>query len=269
MTTHLAPTRLTAEDRRQLDERGLVRLPGLLPKRACDEMAERLWAEMARKDGMRRDDPATWSIERPYHFKPLQESGAFRAMATPALRVMLDDLLGAGEWVEPPWWGQPLVCCPSQQAWNIPVKNWHFDPPADPRRFHDMFGRLFVLLAPLKPGGGGTLVASGSHELALRLAERPDAPRSSSELRKRLMAEHPWFNDLMSPPRPGEDRTARFMDAVADVDGVSCQILEITGEAGDVFLMHPAALHTLSPNVLDAPRLALAQTILPKRWFEG
>ena len=56
------------------------------------------------------------------------------------------------------------------------------------------------------------------------------------------------------------------MGAAADVDGVPLRVEEITGEAGDVFLMHPHALHGMASNVLDSPRLALTQTIYPKAW---
>jgi hypothetical protein len=51
------------------------------------------------------------------------------------------------------------------------------------------------------------------------------------------------------------------------VDGVPLQVEEITGEPGDVILMHPHALHDGSDNVLETPRLALTQTIYPKAWF--
>jgi hypothetical protein len=230
-------------------------------------MADQLWAEMARKDGIRRKAPATWTAERPTRFKPLQEGGAFCGMATPAVRGMLDELMGAGRWTEPPHWGQPLVCFPTVHRWAIPEKNWHLDLPADPRRFAHLMGRFFLLLAPLAPRGGGTLVATGSHRLVAKVADRADVQLSSSDIRKRLKTEHRWFHDLMAPPREGEDRTARFLGPETLVDGVACSVEEIVGDAGDVFLMHPAALHTLSPNALDQPRLALAQVIYPKSWF--
>jgi hypothetical protein len=258
---------LSRADRRQLDETGLIKLAGLVPRRTCDEMAERLWAELTRKDGMRKGAPATWTVERPWQFKALSESGAFRAMATDAYRAVLDDLLGRDAWEPPKAWGQPLVCFPKAAGrWDVPFQSWHLDLPANPKHQTEQIGRLFLILAPLQPGGGGTLVATGSHRVVLRLAETAGAQQASAMMRKRLKAEHRWFGDLMSPPRDGEDRLARFMGAATTVSGAPCRVEEMTGEPGDLWIMHPASLHAGSSNARDTPRLALAQSIYPKNW---
>jgi ectoine hydroxylase-related dioxygenase (phytanoyl-CoA dioxygenase family) len=47
------------------------------------------------------------------------------------------------------------------------------------------------------------------------------------------------------------------------VDGVEVRVEEMTGDPGDIWLMHPAALHAAAPNVREAPRLVLAQLVLP------
>jgi hypothetical protein len=54
------------------------------------------------------------------------------------------------------------------------------------------------------------------------------------------------------------------MSAATNVDGVPVRVEEMTGDPGDLFLMHPAALHAAAPNVLEAPRLVLAQFVYPK-----
>jgi hypothetical protein len=259
---------LSRADQRQLDERGLVKLPGLVPRRACEEMAERIWQELARKDGVRRGHPATWTVERPAQFKALTDTGAFKAMATPGYRAVLDDLMGAERWEAPKAWGQPLVCFPRRVGrWDVPYQSWHLDLPAHPKHQSLMVGRTFTILAPLRPGGGGTLVATGSHRVTFRLAETAGAQQSSALMRKRLKTEHRWFHDLMTPDKRREDRIARFMRVETDVGGVACRVEEMTGEPGDVYVMHPAALHAGASNMLDAPRLVLAQTVYPKSWF--
>jgi hypothetical protein len=261
---------LSREHRRLLDERGLVKLVGLIARNDAEEMAERLWREMAGRDGVRRDEPSTWQAERPAGFAAFQKAGAFKAMGSPELRDVLDDLIGREAWVEPHAWGQPLVCFPTHgAAWELPHQVWHFDLTPDPRRPPAMVGRVFLLLAPLRTKGGGTLVATGSHRIASAHTERRGAHLSSGDMRKLLAKEHPWFADLMSPPKAGEDRIARFMDATAVVDGVPLQVEEIVGDPGDVFLMHPNALHGLASNVLETPRLALSQTVYPKSWLGG
>ena len=257
---------LSAEQRRIFEDRGLLRLPGFIPAQAAEAMADRLWAEMARRHSIRRDDPVTWRAERPAQFGAVQKTGAFNAMATPDVRGLLDSLIGAGAWPEPRGWGLPLVCFPTPGEWVLPHKVWHLDLTPEPRHPELLVGRLFVLLAPLRPQGGGTLVATGSHRIVEALAAGHGARLSSQEVRQKLVRFHPWFADLMSPPKAGEDRIARFMGAATPVDGARLQVEEITGEAGDVVLMHPHALHGLSSNVLEAPRLALTQTIYPKAW---
>lgn len=258
---------LSRADRQRFEARGLVRLQGLVPQRECEAMADALWRELARKDGARRGHPTTWTVERPWAFKALTDTGAFKAMATPALRAVIDDLLGRERWVEPAAWGQPLVCFPTPKRWNLPVKSWHLDLPADPRRHKaEIIGRLFLVLEPVRPKGGGTLVATGSHRLVQRLADLARSQQSSSDMRKRLKTHHRWFHELMSPDRERPDRIAQFMERETSVDGVACRVEEMTGEPGDVFVMHPASLHAGAPNGLDEPRLVLAQTIYPKSW---
>jgi hypothetical protein len=258
---------LSRADRRHLEEHGLVKLQGLVPRRMAEEMADRLWQELARKDGVRRGDPTTWRAEIAWGFQALRKSGAFSPMATPELRGMLNDLIGDGRWTEPLNWGQPLVRFPGPPArWDVPHQVWHLDLTPDPKR-PDLVGRIFVLLAEVRPQGGGTLVATGSHRIAAAVTARRGAHVSSQEMRRALAAEHAWFGDLMSAGRPGEDRAARFMGAATQVNGVALQVAEMTGEPGDVFVMHPNALHAPSANVLDTPRLALAETLYPKGWF--
>jgi hypothetical protein len=43
--------------------------------------------------------------------------------------------------------------------------------------------------------------------------------------------------------------------------GVEVRVRETVGESGDIYIMHPAMLHTIAPNALDQPRMMLAQTL--------
>jgi hypothetical protein len=107
-------------------------------------------------------------------------------------------------------------------------------------------------------------VATGSHRIVQTLVDRQGFEQSSGEMRKRLKVKHPWFHRLMSPDRDHDrERVTRFMGAPTEIDGVPVQVEEMTGDPGDVFLMHPAALHAAAPNVLEAPRLVLAQFVYP------
>jgi ectoine hydroxylase-related dioxygenase (phytanoyl-CoA dioxygenase family) len=257
----------SATDREQFDTRGLVRLPGLIDRAAVEEMVDKLWRELARKDGVHRREPRTWRVERPAQFRALQDSGAFKAMGGPAVRAVLDDLMGRDRWEAPEHWGQPLVCFPKPHGrWDVPTQSWHLDLPAHPGNRNKLVGRVFLLLAPLRPRGGGTLVALGSHRIVDRIVGRAGERLSSADVRKQLKSHHRWFHDLMTPDKSRRDRTAGFMEAETEVDGVALQIEEMTGEPGDVLLMHPSALHAAAPNMLTEPRLALTQFVMPKGW---
>ena len=154
----------------------------------------------------------------------------------------------------------PLVCFPRTYGrWDVPSRGL----PANLRGQRRRVGRLFAILAPLAPKGGATLVATGSHRIVQTLVDGRGYEQSSGEVRKRLKAKHRWFAGLMSSDRDRE-RARRFMDVPTEVDGVPLQVEEMTGAPGDVFLMHPAALHAATPNVLEAPRLVLAQFVHPK-----
>src|SRR5665213_2686329 len=119
-------------------------------------------------------------------------------MATPAVRGLLDDLMGAGRWAEPAHWGQPLTCFPTAAPWALPSANWHLDGPCEPAVRRRMVGRLFLILGPLAPHGGGTLVAAGSHRIVEAIADEAGETIRSGDMRQRLAARHRWFADLMS-----------------------------------------------------------------------
>src|SRR5262245_21870130 len=264
MATHAEG--LSGEQRHAFEERGLVRLTGVIPRARADAMAESLWSALARRHGIRRRDPGTWRTERPAHFADLQAADVFKGMASPRVIAILDALLGRERWARPRHWGQPLVCFPRTYGrWEVPSQGWHLDLPANPRGQRRSVGRLFAILAPLAPKGGGTLVATGSHRIVETLVDGWGFEQSSGEVRKRLKAKNRWFARLMSSDRDRDrERAARFMDAPTDVDGVPLRVEEMTGAPGDLFLMHPAALHVAAPNVLESPRLVLAQFVYPK-----
>ena len=69
----------------------------------------------------------------------------------------------------------------------------------------------------------------------------------------------------MSAGGEPEARIARFMDETTRAGDVDLRVSEMTGEPGDVWLMHPDVLHAPAPNVLDAPRLVVTQFVQPKR----
>jgi hypothetical protein len=95
---------------------------------------------------------------------------------------------------------------------------------------------------------------------ALAREASPAESLRSSELKAALGPEHPWFAELFC--FSSGDRIQRFMQEGAVVRGVTVRVEEMTGEPGDLIVMHPATLHTFASNALDRPRLMLTATVL-------
>lgn len=237
---------------------GVIRVAGAIPRAEAEAMVDRIWATLGARHDIRRDDPATWTVERPAQFQALGKSGAFEAFACPAARAGLDRLLGA--WVEPDPWGIPLVSFPTPAAWALPHRNWHLD--ITPGH-GGLPGRVFAILAPSRPRGGGTLYVEGSHHLVAAVGAASDRKWNSASIRARLTAEQPWLAALWSR-HDNQDRIRRFMDEGVEVEGVRLRVREMTGEPGDILFMHPLMLHASSPNALDGPRMMLTQFVYPK-----
>jgi len=90
-----------------------------------------------------------------------------------------------------------LFTLPNATIWTLPHKDWHLDMPRLPN--HGVTGvQIFAFLETVETGGGGTLAVTGSNNMADRL---------------------------------------RFVREVGHVGNVELQVVEMTGEAGDVYFM--------------------------------
>jgi hypothetical protein len=255
---------LSLEQKAAFEGLGVTRLPGAIAGAAAEKMCGRVWDDLAERLHIVRDDPTTWTVLRPSGFRRLERSGAFAGIASSAVRGVFDELLGAEGWEEPPYWGQPLVSFPDGRPWHLPHKVWHFDLPVS-ASFEGLPGvQIFAFLSRVAPGGGGTLVVTGSHRIAFRLASSAPGGRGrSAEIRKMLARSEPWFRELGSPGA-STDREARLMHETTDIGGVPVRVVELTGEPGDVALMHPWMLHAPAPNGSRAPRIMVTHR-LPRR----
>ena len=251
---------LTHDQAAAFERVGVLRLPGFYAADTVAPMADAVWADLRNRYGFERDRPETWTRARPAQFQSLGRSGVFAGVASPELHALMDDLFGRGRWrlVGHP---TPLVTFPTG-AWEIPRAAWHIDAPADPHTGQGPMSllRLFILLDQVAPRGGGTLYAAGSHRVLVNLAVKGGAMLRSAHARERLRRESAWFDAVWTAE--GTDRTRRLMEEGAVVGGVAVCVDEMTGEAGDLILMHPAVLHASAPNARERPRLALAATVM-------
>jgi hypothetical protein len=223
-------------------------------------MCDRLWEFLADRDGINRDDPSTWPLEAPTGFQPVTHSGAFRDVGGEPLRAALDTLFGAGRWARPRWWGRPLVTFPADGPWELPVRGWHFD--FMPASVAPRPAQYFAFLNEVRPRGGGTFVLTGSHRLVAGYL-RDGAAFRMPQVRASLGA-HPWLSGLWEAD-DGGDRIQRYMNDGIVIDGVPLRVVELTGEPGDIVLMHSDCFHSAAPNRLTQPRMMLTEMVSPQR----
>jgi hypothetical protein len=114
---------------------------------------------------------------------------------------------------------QLLISLPDQGAWTLKGLNWHRD--VAQSKLDAIPGvQAFVLIDDLSPRAGATLALTGSHKLRT--------------------------------PAGGMQSLARLIDDDGQrsvvIDGIELAVLEMTGKAGDVYLMDMRVIHTPSIN---------------------
>ena len=257
---------MTPEQIEEFESRGLTRLPGAVDEEVVRGICERLWERVAEKLDMHRDDPTTWRRVPPAIVKGLKErEGLFEPILAPVVREALDELVGTDGWREPAQPGQLIMTPPGEGEWLLPRTVWHMDGPAPGWVEGPPGAQVFLLLHRLEPHEGGTLVVGGSHRLVREMPERRDRSYEghSGEVRKALAGRVPWLRDLWQEG-PNQERIERLVMRSTDHEGVELRILELTGEAGEVFVMHPWALHAPSPNCSGRMRTMVTERLWAK-----
>jgi hypothetical protein len=254
----------TDDDYPEFRRTGLLRLPGAVPAQDAAAMVDLIWNHLGGSHGVSRGRPETWTVAQPAGLRTISGAPELQALGSGPIRAALDDLLGAGRWQPPRRWGRFLVTFPAAATdWAIPVGGaWHNDfiPLRDDAG--DRALQLFTILSDLPAGGGGTLVLTGSHRLVTRyIARSGNAPHPAQV--RRALGETPWLRDLWepSPGSTAEERIRRYMTEGAVVDDVELRVVELTGRAGDAFVMHCDTFHAAAPNCRADPRM-MATTIV-------
>jgi hypothetical protein len=254
---------LTGAERAEFEARGIVRLAGAVDARVAQELREHVAGWVAKRR-LAPAAPEPGFAVKPSRLAHLTKRRAFADVWGARVLGVLDDVLGAGAWQTPPDAGQLLFLTypTAGREWRLPHRMWHLDyaAPGSLRRLPG--AQLFLCVDRIEPRGGATLVVAGLPRLvdAIRRRKGDGWPGRSIEVRRALRSEVPWFRELCSL-RPGEDRVARFLERPTALEGGSLQVLELTGEPGDVHLMHPWMIHSLSANCGSRPRMALTARV--------
>jgi hypothetical protein len=246
----------------EFDRFGILRIAGAIAKRDVDGIRDRVWDTLSSRYQIRRDAPQDWKPLRAATANDLPKSLRFDQIGSPIVCGVLDDLMGRGNWQRHERWSQLLVAFPeSTERWDVPHQNWHLDLPASQALERLFAVRLFACLAAVQPGGGGTVAVAGSHRLVENLIRKTGSGRiRSADVRRLLIRAYPWMKALCTR-NENTDRVQRFMKRSVTLDGVEARVVEMTGEAGDVILMHPLIMHAPAKNCSADPRLVLAATV--------
>ncbi|MEM8679169.1 MAG: phytanoyl-CoA dioxygenase family protein [Planctomycetota bacterium] len=253
---------LSKAQRGEFDQSGYLRVRGAFDPEAARRMVAAVWDQLAAEARLRPDDPQTW-LEGPVAgIAELKRTAQFAAIGTGQAPAVLDDLLGAGGWRVPSNWGQLLVTFPTRdRQWHFKPL-WHTDYAYDTPPGRLVGVQVFSILSDLKPGGGGTLILQHSHQLLqafVQVAPR-EALRKMKSARRALFDRYPWLVEI-SKPQSLTDPSGWIRDQRATLEGVSVQMREIIGAAGDMIFCHPWLLHSPAPNHLDRPRMMCTQRI--------
>jgi len=256
-----AVERIDEAAREVFAERGLILMKGMIPRNRVDRVRDEIDA-LIERHGAGRD--GQWTAGRPDARltrklrtaikSRMKQSAACQALSTPALRDAVVSLVKGEDvcaFADRP---QVLFTPPDADHWTVPHNIWHLDVP----RLGDggcPGVQSFCCIDKVAPGGGGTVVVSGSHKLL------NDRGRIASRDVKKRLSRLPWFRCLFS--RDNSERRAALLTAEpttsADGRAVTLQVVELCGEPGDVYLVDLRTLHSPAPNAASRPRLAATE----------
>ena len=232
-------------------------------------MRAAVWRVLQRSN-IREHDPASWTAERPTHLQELKGDRAFAAAWGPRTREAIGRVLESAAYPEPRSWGGFFIAFPSAAEWNLPWSAWHADARYTSALAPPEGIRVHALLGDIAPRSGATLLLAGSHQLLHRWFRRhPPQPGARGVDHRRSLMGHPYIRDLHREGR-ADERVARFIERAEEHDGVELQVVENTGAAGDIVLVHPLLLHAASVNAGSAPRFLLSGAVdLDSMWASG
>lgn len=215
------------------EDEGFVVLRGAFSQEDAGLSREMIWRHIESSSPVRFADPGTWEYDGNFGLRAVEERAVWHAVHTnESVRAALDELFGPGEW-SPPGPPQVLLTFPEAGPWRMP-SGWHVDFGDDDPVWPVSAVKMFALLDAVEPAGGGTLLLAGSH--LIDTIEPAD-----------------FTSGLLAG---GGDRD--LLGVATEVKGVTTTPVEITGDAGDIFLTHMRVFHSPAPNVTSRPRQMLA-----------
>lgn len=209
---------LTSQEVEQFVEQGFVILREAFSPEVAAGVRQLVWDRI----GLSPERPEEWT-QPLVHLKETVTGPEVDAVFTPRLNAGLDEVMGQGRWIPVHSLGWWPVSFPGFDAppWQGPTTGWHVDGIQFHHRLNSPDQGLLpiMLLSDIDPGGGGTAVRVSSHKVCARiLSEAGEAGLDVGTLAREVS------------------------------DRATGEAVEVTGQAGDVALVHPFLLHARSAN---------------------
>ncbi|KAJ7282533.1 hypothetical protein C8J57DRAFT_1499522 [Mycena rebaudengoi] len=224
---------------------GFLHLPQCFTREAATAFTANLWTRL----GMSATDKSTWHSERIH--MPAQNTVMVSDFALKAWSAICE-LLGGEERISESKrsWGDSFIVNLGIEGKGAvgfrELDNWHVDGDFFVHFLDSPEQALLVipLFSDIAPGGGGTAICTDAlGHVAKHLYKNPGGVT-------------PWMDVRGTPEPTGPDRLAFFKSIVRNPELVSdASFHEMTGEVGDVYLLHPLMVHSASHNALRVPRV--------------
>lgn len=127
---------------------------------------------------------------------------------------------------------QLLITLPQKEQWTLKNLRWHLDLSV-PKENKISGLQAFVLIDDIKPKGGATLAMAGSHKLHYVKEAKGNAHT--------LLHNNPDFLNLFN-----NDNNDLSITQI--INGIPISLTEMSGQAGDIYLMDLRVLHCPSVN---------------------
>ena len=255
-TSGLTPIRFESKDvldsvRDQLGRNGYAQLRQGVSGDVVASVVSHLWNDLESVD-VHRDREESWPIGRPLRgplFRAIRDYEGLNPLFSKEFEEGMVSLSGSELRVIQEF--ILYMTFPTAKRdlaqWRVPWAGWHNDFTGDGT------GRTpgylaFVLLNNIETCGGSPVFLAGSHRLSEVIA-----PQHASAIMKQLSKKSTLLERLWDrrPGAPGACVGER-----CTVDGVELEVLEMTGKAGDVFVINGLLLHAMTENERPDVRLA-------------
>ncbi|KAJ6627667.1 hypothetical protein B0H10DRAFT_1993629 [Mycena sp. CBHHK59/15] len=236
---------LTEAQKAHFLEHGFLHLPQCFSRAASEAFSANLWTRL----GISPSDKSTWHTERinmPSHTAVRVSDFAPKAWSA------ICELLGGEDRISDNTldWKDSFIVNLGKEGQSAvgfrELENWHVDGDFFVHFLDSPEQGLLVIpiFSDIAPGGGGTAICTDGIGIVARyLYANPGGVT-------------PWMNPRGTPEPTGPGRLSFFRSIVQNRELVSdASFHEMTGEVGDVYLLHPLMVHSASKNALHVPRV--------------